>query len=282
MNGKHVIVTGATSGIGLETARELAKMGAAVTLISRNEQKLQNTTEQFKQETGNNTIDWIQADLSSVESTKQAAETFLARHDRLDVLVNNAGAVFAERRESVDGIEMTIALNHVNYFVLTNALLPLMKATAAGTGDGRIINVSSQAHRNAKFNWDDLEGREKYGSFQAYSLSKAMNVLHANALARRLEGTGITANSLHPGVVATNIWSAQKGILGKIANFAKRFMITSEDGAQTNIHLATSADVKGITGNYWMKSKQEPAIPLTDDVEMQERLWEVSEAWAGS
>lgn len=279
MNGKYVIVTGSTSGIGLETARKVAQMGAAVTLISRDAQKLQNTTEQFKQETNNDNIDWIQADLSSIESTKKAAKTFLARHNRLDVLVNNAGAVFLKRQESIDGIEMTVALNHVGVFVLTNELLPLMKETAPETGDGRIINVSSQAHRNAKFNWDDLEGREKYGSFQAYSLSKAMNILHANALARQLEGTGITANSLHPGVVATNIWSIQKGVLGKIANFAKRFMITSEDGAQTNIYLATSADVQGITGKYWMKSKQKAAISLTDEIDMQKRLWKVSEAW---
>ncbi len=283
MNGKHVIITGATSGIGLETARAIAHKQAAVTLISRNAQKLADTAAQLSDAAQNRNIDWIQADLSSIASAQAAGQQFLDKHGRLDVLVNNAGAYFSTFQESVDGIEMTIALNHVGPFVLTNTLLPMLKATAVDTGDGRIVNVSSDAHRTTRsINWDDLEGREKFSAFNAYGLSKAMNVLHANALVRRLTGSNVTANSLHPGAVNTNFGNDATGFFGWLMPIAKRFMISVEQGAATNIYLAADPAVKGITGKYWAKSAQKKPTDITLDEAAQEKLWAISEQWVAA
>ncbi|MGJ3238569.1 MAG: SDR family oxidoreductase [Anaerolineae bacterium] len=276
MNGKVVIVTGATNGIGEVTALELARQGAEVVIISRNPAKLERTVNKIQSETGNQQVSAIQADLASIADIRQAAEQFLQTHDRLDVLVNNAGAFFADRQESVDGNEMTLALNHLNYFLLTNLLLDTLKQTASTHGEARVVSVSSGAHNTGKINFDDFQA-EQYSGFGRYSDSKLMNVLFTYELARQLEGTGVTANVLHPGFVDTGfglnneVW--WKGILNGLQNL---FAISPEKGAETMIYLASSPEVTGITGKYWEKKQQKSSSKISYNTEIQKRLWQVS------
>jgi len=282
MHGKIVIVTGATNGIGEVTARELAAKGAEVVLISRNVDKLKNTVQIIQQKTGNQNVSYIQADLSSLADIRKAAAEFLERYDRLDVLVNNAGGIFYERKESVDGYEMTFALNHLNYFLLTNLLLDVLTHTAEEEGDARIINVSSGAHHGANLNWDDLQRKQNYNSFGAYSQSKLMNLLFTYELARRLEDTGVTVNALHPGFVSTGFNKNARGILGGLARFAENvFAISPEDGAKTSIYLASSPEVSGVTGQYWNNSQVASSSAASHDCPAQRRLWEISAEMTG-
>lgn len=282
MHGKIVIVTGATSGIGEETARVLAGKGAEVVLISRSQSKLDNTARMIHETTGSEKVATIQADLSSLAGMRGAAEEFLQRYDRLDVLVNNAGGIFYERTESADGFEMTFALNHLSYFLLTNLLLDVLKRTASEQGEARIVNVSSGAHRGGRVNFEDLQKKRGYNSFGAYSQSKLMNVLFTYELARQVEGTNITVNALHPGFVATGFNANAQGILGNLVRVVEKIVaISPEEGAKTSIYLASSPDVKGINGKYWEKSKMVSSNAASYDAETQRRLWEVSESLAG-
>lgn len=281
MNGKVVIITGATNGIGEITALELARMGAEVVIISRNQSKLENTLNRIKSETGNDKITCIQADLSSLADIHSAAEQFLQTHNRLDVLVNNAGAYFAERKESVDGNEMTLALNHLNYFLLTHLLLDTLKQTASDQGEARIVNVSSGAHSGGRINFDDIQANN-YGGFRRYSESKLMNVLFTYELANRLEGTGVTVNVLHPGFVNTGFGMNNDGILTKLLGFVQTLVaISPEKGAETNIYLASSPEVKGVTGKYWDSKKQKTSSDTSYDTSIQQHLWELSEELTG-
>lgn len=277
MNGKTVIVTGGTNGIGEITALELAQQGANVVIISRNESKLKNTVSMIQAKTGNNNVSYIQADLSSIEDINSAADIFLQDHDRLDVLVNNAGSYFSDRQESVDGIEMTMALNHINYFLLTNRLLEVLKATADAHGEARIVNVSSMAHNSAKINFDDIQARN-YGGFRRYGESKLMNVMFTYALDRRLQGTGVTVNALHPGFVNTGFGTSNGGITSMILGLMQKFIaISPEKGAETNIYLASSPDVKGVSGKYWDNKSQKQSNAVSHDQAQQEKLWSMSE-----
>ncbi len=201
MRGKLCMVTGATSGIGRVTAQVLAQAGAEVVVVGRNREKSEATVDRIKQQTGNSAVEYMLADLSSQTAIRQLAETFKRQHERLNVLVNNAGAFFLWRQESVDGIEMTFALNHLGYFLLTNLLLDTLKASAPA----RVINVSSGSHRGETINFNHFQGKRMYSGFRAYGESKLANILFTYELARRLEGTGITVNAIHPGFVATNI-----------------------------------------------------------------------------
>ncbi len=285
LTGKQIIVTGATSGIGEQTAFGLAQLGAGITLISRSAQKLKDTQQRIQTETGNNQIDYIVADFSSIEAVRTAAELYLARHKRLDVLVNNAGAAFRGRRESADGIELTLAVNHIAPFVLTNALLALLKETAAANPDWgtRVVHVSSAAHTQG-VNWDDPQFEKKYSTMPAYGQSKAFNVLFSNALARRLAGTGVTSNSLHPGVVNTNIGQSDNGWLaGKLFKLVFAIIGTSpKNGAETSVYLASSPEVAGVTGQYFDDSKaRKPKSEMLDEAK-QEQLWQLTEGWIGS
>ena len=206
MAGKVCLVTGATGGIGAVTALELARRGATVCIVGRSRTKCEATVEQMRQSSGNPAVEFLQADLSSQAEIRGLAEGFRGLHARLDVLVNNAGGMFLARQESVDGIEMTFALNHLAYFLLTNLLLDRLKSSAPA----RVVCVSSDAHRMPRrFNFADPEGRKRYGGMRAYSQSKLANVLFSVELARRLNGTGVTANALHPGFVATDFFSGQ-------------------------------------------------------------------------
>ncbi len=282
MKDKVVIVTGSTNGIGEVTALELARKGAEVVLISRSQNKLENTVNTIKSETGNDKVSYIQADLSSIADIRNAAGQFLQSHNRLDVLLNNAGAYFSERKESVDGNEMTMALNHLNYFLLTNLLLDTLKETASETGEARIVNVSSSAHRSGSINFDDFQAQDGYNGFRRYGDSKLMNILFTYELARRLEGTGVTANALHPGFVNTG-FGMNNGGLTKIALdlIQKLVALSPEKGAETNIYLAASPDVEGITGKYWDNKQQKASNSASHNLETQKRLWELSEELTG-
>lgn len=280
LNGKTILITGATSGIGQIAALELARSGAEVVIASRSASKCQATVQMIQTQTGNTNVSYIAADLSTLAGMRQAAETFLSRHTQLHVLLNNAGGLFNQREVTTDGYEMTLALNHLSYFVVTNLLLNTLKATAATAGEARIINVSSSAHYMSRgINFDDLQHTKRYFGFSVYSETKLMNVLFTNELARRLQGTNVTANSLHPGFVQTGFGKNNVGWLMRLFGvISGRMAITPEQGAQTSIHLAASPDVKGISGKYWTASKQETPGKLALDTQLQEKLWRVSEA----
>lgn len=269
---KNVLVTGATSGIGLVTARELARKGAHVTLVSRSAEKCEAAVKEIKSATGNQNIEYIAADLSSGEGIHMVAYEFKKRHTRLDVLVNNAGAVFMSRQLSKDDIEMTFALNHLNYFLLTHLLLDIIKASAPA----RIINVSSDAHRGAKVNFDDLQFEKNYSGFAVYSQSKLLNILFTYELARRLEGTGVTVNAVHPGFVSSGFGKNNGMLMRLVLKLLSPVAKNVDDGASTSIYLASSREVEGVTGKYFVDSKQVKSDPASYDQAAAERLWDIS------
>ncbi len=272
MQDKTILVTGATSGIGLVTARELARLGAQTVVVSRNPQKCATVVEQIKAETGNPLVEYIAADLSTRDGVSQVAFEFKKRHTRLDVLVNNAGMLFMSRQLSADGLEMTFALNHLSYFHLTNLLLDLLKASGAA----RIVNVSSRAHRGEKIDFDDLQCEKNYRGMTAYGRSKLANILFTYALARKLEGTAVTANALHPGFVATG-FAKNNGLLFRLGmGLIGPFIRQKDEGAATSIYLASSPEVEGVTGKYFSDSKAIDSDPASYDQEVAERLWQVS------
>jgi retinol dehydrogenase-12 len=273
VRGKTVLITGATDGIGLVTAHELARMSATVVVVGRNADKTAAVVERLKTETGNAAVEGLVGDLSSQQDIRRLAQQFLERHNRLDVLLNNAGALFHPRRESVDGIEMTFALNHLGYFLLTNLLLDVLKASAPA----RIVNVSSLAHRRAKLDFDDLQGKRRYFAFRAYSASKLANLLFTFELARRLQGTGVTVNALHPGLVASRFAVKNGWIGGLLRGLIHCFGISPEAGAQTSIYLASSLEVEGVTGKYFQKMKVVESSPASRDEDAARRLWDISE-----
>ena len=273
LTGKIALVTGATAGIGLITAEALARMGATVVIVSRSEEKCGNVVAQIQANTGNTRVEYIAGDLSAMTQVRAVAAEFLRRYDRLHILVNNAGAFINDRQVSADGYEMTFALNHLNYFYLTQ----LLQDTLIASAPARIVNVSSDAHRGGKINFDDLMSEKSYSGFGVYSMTKLANVLFTNELAQRLEGSGVTANSLHPGFVATNFGKNNGGIVGLFMPVVQLFAINPEKGAETSIHLAASPDVEGVTGKYFTKKMPVQPAKAALDVSVQRRLWEVSE-----
>jgi NAD(P)-dependent dehydrogenase (short-subunit alcohol dehydrogenase family) len=272
LRGKTCLITGATNGIGLETAVALARAGGNIVLVGRSPQRIEAASKTVRDAGGTGTVDTIQADLSSQAEVRRAAAEFRDRHARLDVLVNNAGGVFMRRETSVDGIEMTFALNHLAYFLLTNLLLDLLIASAPA----RVINVSSGAHVGGRMRFDDLANPRRYSGWAAYSQSKLANVLFTYELARRLEGKGVTANALHPGFVATNFGRANSGIFNPLFRLLQLGAISPAQGAQTNIYLAASPEVEGVTGAYFDRSKAVRSSAASYNVQDARRLWEES------
>lgn len=272
------MVTGATAGIGRVSAHRLAEMGATVIVVSRNLRKCNAVVEAIRRQTGNAAVEAMPADLSSLSQVRALAQRFLDAYPRLDVLLNNAGAIFTSRQVSADGIEMTWALNHLSYFLLTHLLMDALKAAPAA----RVINVSSDAHLMGAIAFDDVQfERRRYSGFGAYSQSKLANVMHAYGLARRLEGTPVTANALHPGAVATDFGKNNSGVWGKLFKLFSRFTISPEEGAQTSIYLASSPEVAGVTGKYFYRCKPKPSSQASYDVQAQEKLWHLSAAMTG-
>jgi NAD(P)-dependent dehydrogenase (short-subunit alcohol dehydrogenase family) len=212
------------------------------------------------------------ADLSSQEQIRRLADDFKAAYPRLDVLINNAGVFRSERITTADGIEMTFAVNHLAYFLLTNLLLDVLKASAPS----RIVNVSSGAQSNGTIDFDDLQGEKGYKGTKAYSQSKLANVLFTYELARRLEGTGVTANCLHPGAVRTNFGSGSSGVFGFMVRALRPFIISPEKGAETSIYLASSPEVEGVSGRYFVKKAEARSSDVSYDERLARRLWKVS------
>lgn len=274
MKDRICMVTGATSGIGEVTARALAQQGATVIVVGRSPEKSAATVNQIKQQTGNAAVEFMLADLSSQQEIRQLVQQFKRRHERLHVLVNNAGALFTTRQQSVDGIEMTFALNHLNYFLLTNLLLDTLQASAPA----RIINVSALAHLKARLDLNELQGQTRYSGWQAYGQSKLCSLLFTYELARRLEGTSLTVNALHPGIVATRFGHNNRGLMGRLIRLSNLVAISPERGAQTVIYLAISPAVEGVTGKYFVNKKEVPSSAVSYDRAAAQRLWQVSEA----
>jgi NAD(P)-dependent dehydrogenase (short-subunit alcohol dehydrogenase family) len=273
MNGKICLVTGATNGIGKATAHALSQMGATVVIVGRDAQKAAQVTEEIRAASTNQNVDWLLADLSSQEDIRRLATEFNSKYSQLHVLLNNAGGTFTTRQVSVDGIEMTFALNHLAYFLLTNLLLDRMIASAPA----RIINVSSDAHSGGKIDFDNLQGERSYSSFGPYGNSKLANILFTNELARRLEGTGVTVNALHPGLTSTGFGKNNPGFLMKIMGAVIPLIARSpEKGADTSIYLASSPEVQGITGKYFVDCKVTQPAPQAADNAVAKKLWDVS------
>ncbi len=287
MQGKTVVITGATNGIGQAIAAGLAELGATLIIIGRSEAKCSETAQHLTREAEHANVSYYVADLSVQGEVRRLADALKRDLSRLDILINNAGAWFAERKLSADGIEMTWALNHLNYFLLTHELTDLLKQTAAEYGEARIINQASMSHLEGEMYWDDLEfeagwntdGKGSVGpGWGVYSQSKLANVMHAFALARRLEGTGVVANAVHPGVVVTG-FSQNNGLLYKVvAPFRRMFnQSTPKDGAAPAVYLASAPEAASITGAYYGPPHQREEVnPVANDVDAQERLWNLS------
>lgn len=273
MEGKLCMVTGATSGIGYFTALELASMGAAVILIGRNEHKCEAAVQRICGMSGNSSVIYFIADLSSQVQIRSIADKFYSRYDHLDVLVNNAGGFFLRRKTGPDGIEMTIALNHLSYFLLTELLLKALNASTSA----RVINVSSGSHHHRTLDFEDLQMKRFYNPIEAYGRSKLMNILFSYELARRLEKTHITSNALAPGLVATEIWKKVNPLLTPFLYPTIRLIgKNSHEGAQTSIFLASSPAVEGVTGKYYVDRRSVSSDPITYDLNIAQKLWQVS------
>ena len=272
MHDKICLVTGATSGIGLVTAEALARQGATVIVVGRNPERGAATVARITQATGNAAVELLLADLSDQAQVRQLAEAFQRRFHRLHVLVNNAGAIFTQRHLSPDGIEMTLGLNHLGYFFLTHLLLDTLQATASA----RIINVASNAHLGAQIDFTDIQAERRYGGWRAYAQSKLANLLFTYELARRLQGTGVTANVMHPGFVATGFGRNNPGIFGLFIRMAQFAALSPERGAETLIYLATSPEVEDVSGKYFVKKRAVKSSRASYDQATARRLWQLS------
>jgi NAD(P)-dependent dehydrogenase (short-subunit alcohol dehydrogenase family) len=274
MKGKTVVVTGANQGIGKATALALAREGARVLIVARNPDKGRTAVEEVRGLSGSKQVELVVADLSSQAEVRRAAADIRSRVDRLDVLVNNAGVFVPNRRVTVDRLEETFAVNHIGYWLLTHELLDVLRASAPS----RVVVVSSEAHRGASMHWDDL-GQEKtrYRAFRAYGQSKLANLLFTYELARRLEGTGVTANALHPGVIGSNFAQTYGGAMSILVKIAKPFLLTPEEGARTSVYLASSPEVEGLTGKYFARCKPIKSNAASYDEAAQRKLWALSE-----
>jgi NAD(P)-dependent dehydrogenase (short-subunit alcohol dehydrogenase family) len=278
MQNKIVVVTGGTNGIGLETARALAKAGADIHIVGRSQERIDAAVASIKGSTNQGSIRGWKADLSSQPSIHALAPRLLGALPQIDVLVNNAGALFMKRELSAEGIEMTWALNHLNYFTLTHLLLEAVKSAPAG----RIVNVSSAAHLSGQIRFDDPEFKSGFAGFAAYSQSKLANVMFTNALARRLAGSRVTANSLHPGGVATGFAKNNGGFATAFMGTVwKLFALSAEKGAATSVFLASSPGVAGKSGGYYDRSKIASMSSAAADESAQERLWMMTAAQTG-
>jgi NAD(P)-dependent dehydrogenase (short-subunit alcohol dehydrogenase family) len=264
IEGKSILVTGSTDGIGKHTALGLARKGAKVLLHGRDQEKGRRVLEEITRTTGNDQLDLFIADLSSQKQVRRLAAEVMEKHERLHVLINNAGTFQTERRLTEDGLETTIAVNYLAPFLLIYELLELLEESSPS----RIINVASIAHLNAKVDWNNLQGERWYDGFEAYALSKLGIVLFTYELAKRLKGSGVIANCLHPGVVRTKLLRA---------GFGDYPGITPEEGAKTSIYLASSPDLENVSGKYFESCRQARSSPLSYDNALQEKFWKISE-----
>jgi NAD(P)-dependent dehydrogenase (short-subunit alcohol dehydrogenase family) len=277
MHGKVIVITGATSGIGAVAAEKLASKGARILVIARDRARGETTLARLRELAPGLAHGVYYADLSLLAEMKRVAGEIAAAEPRIDVLINNAGAIFGKRHVTSDGLEVTFATNHMSYFVVTDRLRERLLASAPA----RVINISSEAHRRMKMDFGDLQNARGYGAFKAYGRSKLCNILFTRKLARRLTGTGVTVNCLHPGFVNTRFGDQARGTISFILRFAKKFAISPEKGAETIVFLASAEEVAGVTGQYFYACRlKTPSMEAQDDGAA-ERLWQESAKLAG-
>ena len=277
MGGKTVLITGGTSGIGKAAALALAAMGANVVVVGRSPERGERALEEIKAQSRNESVELMVADLSAQAEVRRLAEEFLESHDRLDVLVNNAGLVQSRRTETPDGIETTLAINHLAPFLLTNLLLERLQQSAPS----RVTTVTSEAQRWGNMDFEDMQSRHKYRGFPVYGMTKLANIMFTFELAERLKGSGVSANCLHPGSVGTNFGKNNRGPMALFFRAAKPFMRSPERGAETLIWLASSPEVDGVSGKYFFDRKEIEAKEVAYDPVVRRRLWEISEDLTG-
>lgn len=280
MKGRICLVTGANTGIGLETARELARQGAVVVMASRDVERGEAAVADVRQSTGSDTVELLHLDLASIASIRAAAATFLSRHARLHVLINNAGLVLSDRRETEDGFEMTFGVNHLGGFLLTHLLLDTLKASAPA----RVVNLASDAHRiSSGLPFDDLQRTGGYAGLKVYGDSKLANILFTRELARRLEGSGVVTNAVHPGAVRSS-FGADGDAAWYITAFyslGRWFVLTPAQGARTSLHVATDPALATVSGGYFARSRPKKPNAAAQDDAAAARLWQVSEELLG-
>lgn len=278
MQGRVVLITGGTGGIGKVAALELARMGASVVIVGRNSQKTADVVREIQDATRNPLVDSLIGDLSVQAEVQKVAEAFRARYDKLHILLNNAGMIYDTKTFTVDGLEQTFALNHMSYFLLTNLVLDMLKESAPS----RIINVSSAAHATVTsgLNFDNLQGEKNWNPMSAYGRSKFLNLLFTYELARRLQGTGITVNALHPGSVNTGFSKNNSSLPFRlfVQPIVNLMGMTPEQGAETSIYLASSPEVETVSGKYFEKSKPVNSNTASYNIDAQRKLWDVSTA----
>lgn len=269
---KTTVITGATSGIGKETALSLARQGHALYLLVRNIQKGDRVKQELIEQTGNKEINVVKCDLADLQSVHDAVAELSGKLFAINILINNAGGIFAERELSKDRFEMTFTSNHLGHFLLTTSLMPLLQK-----GQARIINVSSEAHKRGNPQFDDLQWEQSYNAWKAYGMNKLFNIYFTQSLASKFANTGILAFSLHPGVVSTDFWIGFKGF-GKLTTMLLRpFMITAEQGAETSIFLATAPRLDKYNGGYFKKKKIAKTSAIATDTAARDKLWAISE-----
>ena len=270
------MITGATSGIGRASALELGRMGAKLVLVCRNRERGEELVREI-QRAGNPDVELMVADLESQAQIRKLAADFLATKKPLHVLMNNAGVFNMKRALTSDGLEEVFAVNHLAYFMLTLLLLDRIKESAPA----RIINVSSDLHQRATIKFDDLGGESSYGGMSSYAQSKLANALFTYELARRLAGTGVTVNCVHPGAVATNLANHNGAVVGTAWKIVSAFTKSPDDGARTQVYLASSPELEGVTGKYFIDSKEARSSAVSHDADLARRLWEVSAQMTG-
>jgi NAD(P)-dependent dehydrogenase (short-subunit alcohol dehydrogenase family) len=273
LEGRIALVTGATNGIGRVTAQELARRGARLLLVARDRARGETTAAGIRDAAGGPAPEVLLGDLSSQADVRRLAREVRERTPRLDLLVNNAGAIFAEREVSADGLEMTFALNHLAYFLLTLELLPLLEQAPRS----RIVNVASVAHERGRIDFDDLQGERGYSMWKAYQQSKLANVLFTRELARRLGSRDVTANALHPGVIASGFGRNGRGLFSWLVALGAPLLSSPEKGARTTLHVATSPDLQGVTGRYFSDCREKVPARAAQDGDAALRLWQISE-----
>jgi retinol dehydrogenase-14 len=277
IRGKVMLITGATSGIGKATAVGLAQMGANIVMVGRNRDRLESTRQEMENLPNIGQLDTIRCDLSSMQGVRSLADDFRDRNERLDVLINCAGGIMKERMMTVDGYEYTFALDHLSPFLLTNLLLDTLKASAPS----RVVTIATSAFNPGHINFEDLMYEKNWKPFKTYCQAKLANVLFTYELARRLEGTGVTANCLHPGAVRSNFGKDQKGLARIVTVLLSPAGISPEKGARTPIFLASSSQVEKANGKFFFKTKERRSPKESYDEEVAKRLWKISEELTG-
>ena len=272
MRGRICLITGATSGIGRVTARELARLGATLLIVSRDRARGESTLAELKEAGGNGSVELLTADLASQSSIRALAQDVRQRTDRLHVLINHGGVICLTRRLTEDGMETTLAVNHLAPFLLTHLVEDLLLAGVPS----RVVTVASGAHRVGTIDFEDLQGERRYRGFLAYAQSKLANVLFTYELARRLNRSAVTANCLHPGAVDTHLWREGRGLLNLAIRAARPFFLTAEQGAAGLIKLASSPDLEGMTGKYFAKGREARSSRASHDTAAARHLWEMS------